>query len=365
MGYDGSWRRWAKPLRLPSAALMSLATTAALACSTVMLGPSDRPLVAYSFDFAATGTGFVVVNPAEAKRRSVMEDAPARWATRHGSVTFNQIGPGMPTAGMNTSGLVVSLMWNDGVVYDRRGTGPVLNELEFIQHLLDTSGSVDEALTALNDVRIDGRVPIHFFLADSVGNTAVVTPTAGGVFVHAGEDMSIPALTNTSYPVLMEKISGFQGFGGDRKAPSGDTSRDPNSLERFVIAATASRHAGPSSPTSDQAFDVLDKLANSETRWQIVFDPKLQRIELRITGQEGVHQIDMRKIDFRCHERPLAAELTKISATDLSADLAPVDPAALSAVSRQVFAALRGTADMAPEMADGLTAGLLASVSCE
>ena len=340
---------------------MSLTTTAALACSTVLLGPSDRPLVAYSFDFAPTGAGFVVVNPAEATRHSVLEDAPARWASRYGSVTFNQVGPGMPAVGMNTKGLVVSLMWNDDVVYDRGGTAPVVNELEFIQHLLDTSGSVGEALTTLNDVRIDGRVPIHFFLADGAGTTAVVTPMATGVLVHAGEDMPIPALTNTSYATLMEQISGFQDFGGDREAPSGDISRDPNSLERFVIAATASRHTGP----SPRAFDVLDQVANSETRWQIVFDPTLRRIEFRIMGKGGVYLVDLRKTDFRCRERPFAAELTKISTTDLSGVLAPVDPAALSSVSRQVFAALSSTADMAPEMADGLTAGLLASVSCD
>ncbi|MEM7023915.1 MAG: hypothetical protein AAF637_15185 [Pseudomonadota bacterium] len=340
-----------------------LSASAALACSTVALGLPERPIVAYSFDFAATGAGMVFVNPAGAARSSIMEGVPAQWNIRYGSITFNQLGPDMPAAGMNTAGLVVSLMWNDDAVYDVGGGAPVVNELEFIQRLLDTSGSVDEALATLQDIRIRGIVPIHFFLADRAGATAAVTPTAAGFLTHTGNDMPFPALTNSSYAELIEQAAIFEGFGGDHAVPSGDGLEDPSSLERFVMAAAASRRTS-SSMIADQAFDVLDNVANASTRWQIVFDPALQEIAFRIEGQERIHRIDMPQIDFRCRERPLSTELGRISREGFPAALAPVDPARVGGVSREVLASFPKTVGLGPDLADGLTAGLLASVTC-
>ena len=71
--------------------------SAALACSTVAIGPADARLVAYSYDTSATGAGFVFVNPHGARRTSIMEGDPPGWDVVHGSITFNQMGFGMPT----------------------------------------------------------------------------------------------------------------------------------------------------------------------------------------------------------------------------------------------------------------------------
>lgn len=342
---------------------MSLTASAALACSTIVLGLPDRPTVAYSFDFAATGSGFLFVNPDRATRRSVMEGTPALWTARYGSVTFNQIGPGMPAVGMNTEGLVVSLMWNGKAVYNRAGNAPVVNELEFIQRLLDTSGSVDDALVALRDVRIHGMVPIHYLLADRFGKTATVTPTSTGLMIHAGEEMPVPALTNTSYAELLEKIGNFESFGGELVTPSNDNLEDPNSLERFTIAATASLRAG-SSVTTGQAFDVLGDVANRETRWQIVFDPSQQQIAFKIVDQEVLHLVELSKIDFECLDRPLFAELNEVPQGDFPAAFAPIDPDKVREVAREILASFSGGTGLNSDMADGLISGLLDSVTC-
>ena len=360
----GAQRRWARVLRWPAGMLMSVSASAALACSTVALGLAERPLVAYSYDVTGTGAGFVVVNSAGVQRSSIAEDAPAAWTARYGSVTFNQFGPGMPTAGMNTAGLVVTLMWNDAVTYPAGGAVHVVNELEFIQRLLDTAGSVDAALEAMGDVRIDGIVPIHFFLADSAGTVASLTPTASGFVIHRGRDMPVPALTNTSYAELIERIAVFEGFGGERALPAGDGLADPSSFERFALAADASRRAGPAA-TSDQAFDVLDDVANAATRWQIVFDAGSRQIAFRIVGGTGEHVIDMDGIDFRCRDLPLAVQLTEISATEALSVLDPINPEALTDVLGEVLASFPPTAEMGAEVADGLAAGLLASAACE
>lgn len=354
----GSWRR---AMRLPASVLVWLWASAALACSTVALGLPDRPVIAYSFDYAATGAGFLFVNPGAGSRRSVMEGPAARWAVRHGSVTFNQMGPGMPAAGMNTRGLIVSLMWNDGVVFGGEGRA-VVNELEFIQRLLDTSGSVDEALASLPGLRIEGLVPIHFFLADAGGAAAIVTPAISGFAIHTGAAMPVPALTNTDYDALIAKLAEFEGHGGERILAPGEGTDGPGSLERFVIAADAARR-GVAVSIQD-AFGVLDAVANAQTRWQIVFDPAESVIMFRIAGKDRIHRLGLDSIDFRCRSRPLSASLQDLAGADARTKLAPAEPAAVSRVSGAVLASLRGGGGFGPDAAEGLTMGLLASLRC-
>lgn len=363
MQIDRTLRRIARFLRWPSAALLSFTASAALACSTIVLGLPDRPLVAYSFDFDATGAGFMIVNPKDATRRSIMEDTPAQWPVRHASVTFNQIGPGMPAAGMNTAGLVVTLMWNAKAAYGGNAGAPAVNELEFIQRLLDTAGSVDEALASLDDMRIVGTVPIHYLLADRSGGIAAITPGKSGLQVHTGKAMPHPALTNTSYAALLEEIGAFEGFGGDRAIHTGDGTKDPGSLDRFAVAALATRHAGPM-PTAATAFGVLHDVANSETRWQIVFDPSAQRIAFRMAGKAGVHHVDLADLDSRCTDRPLSVDLSQPANRNVSAALAPIDPSVAGPVAAKVLGSFSGGVAFPPDVGNGLIEGLLASTRC-
>ncbi len=355
-------RRWRVGILGSIGVLMSLMASTALACTTIALGLPHRPLIAYSFDYAATGAGMVFANPAPAVRSSIMDGNPARWTVRHASVTFNQMGPGMPAAGMNSAGLVVSLMWNDGAVFAGDEEAPVVTELEFIQRLLDTAASVDEALSALQEVRILGFVPIHYFLADRSGNAAIVTPTVGGLTVHTPKDMPIPALTNTSYTVLTERLKGFEGFGGEQPLPSADG--DPDSLSRFLVAAEAVQAAGDR-VTPAQAFSVLGKVANQSSRWNVVFDPTEGRVVFKIVGQPDTIRIAMSDMNFRCRERPLAMAMADVMPAANSTSFSPAAPAAISGVSRQVLASLPKGAGLAPEMADALTDGLLAAFHCE
>src|SRR5438477_4854789 len=59
--------------------------------------------------------GIVVVNPRNLQKAAFVlpGNTPAKWASRYGSVTFNQFGREMPFGGMNEAGLVVENMWLD------------------------------------------------------------------------------------------------------------------------------------------------------------------------------------------------------------------------------------------------------------
>jgi choloylglycine hydrolase len=93
-------------------------------------------------------------------------DTPARWESEYGSVTFNQYGREFPTGGMNEKGLVVELMWLDETKYPPPDSRPSVSVLEWIQYQLDRRATVEEVLAHADEIRIAGRVPLHYLVAD-------------------------------------------------------------------------------------------------------------------------------------------------------------------------------------------------------
>ena len=356
---------WRALRLLPATFLASLvAVTQTMACSTVAFPVREHPLLAYNFDFADTDAGYLTVNARDIWRQSVMEGTPARWLARFGSITVNQIGPGMPTAGMNSEGLVVTLMWNEDAVFGGEPDTPVLSELEFIQYLLDTAGSVEEALTALDKIRIQGLVPIHYFLFDRTGRAATLTPTENGLLVNVDDTLPVPALTNTGYATALDHLSRYSGFGGEEPVPARQQRGDGNSLDRFTMAAAATRTA-PDRIRPEDAFDVLDRLSNAETRWQLVFDPERRQMRLRLAGSAEVFLLDLLQQDFTCTLPPRAADLRQLTPDQRLEELPPLDPETLAVSLAEVFSSMRQTAHLGrQEVVAGIAAGLLASASC-
>lgn len=350
-------RRWSATL-----AAMVIAP-AALACSTVALGPGSAPVIAYSYDQSETGAGFVVINPEGATRRSIMPEPAADWETRHASVTFNQFGPGMPAAGMNAAGLVVTLMWNDTVAYPPPRGRPMLNELEMIQRLLDTSGTVDEALSALGEVDVIGMVPIHLFLADAGGAVAAVRPAPDGFVIRRSDEMPVRALTNASYAELIEGIEAFEGFGGSDPMPVPAQIDNPTSLERFAIAGQASRDA--QHPVSDvAAFDVLEDLNNPQMRWQIVFRPTEGQIAFRTDENAAVSVIAIDALDVTCRPQPQVSGMARPRRDGAPPAFSPLDDAMLETTLEEVLDLFPEEFGLGPELAGEMAVAQLGAITC-
>lgn len=359
-----AFRRSAVLLLLVVLTLLCLAAVPVRACSTMAFPDPVRPVLAFNFDFAETGAGFLIVNAKGISRRSVMDGDGARWTARFGSVTVNQVGPGMPTAGMNTAGLAVTLMWNDDAVYGGAADVPTVSELEFIQFLLDTSGTVDDALERFETVRIKGVVPIHYFLFDRMGTAAILTPTRNGLRVHTGDSLPVPALTNTSYAAALKHLGGMQGFGGEAPLPEQQSPGDQNSLDRFAIAAGLTSAANLRLDP-ERAFAALDRLANPETRWQVVFEPQSQAMRLRLEGQTEDLVVDLGAQNFACRGAPVGANLSKLTPDTVTQALLPLGREDLTASLVEVLSSMSQTAHLGrAEVAQGLAAGLIAAGGC-
>jgi choloylglycine hydrolase len=144
----------------------------------------ERPMhaVGKSYDWSL-GHGAVVANPRGLAKRALVSargERPAEWVGRYASVTFNQYGREFPNGGMNEAGLVVEIMWLASSRTPPRDGRPVVNELQFIQYLLDTSATVDDVLRAATAVRVvPVHAKVHYLACDRHGACAALEHIGG------------------------------------------------------------------------------------------------------------------------------------------------------------------------------------------
>jgi penicillin V acylase-like amidase (Ntn superfamily) len=250
--------------RTPVIALIVLAASAADACTTALDVDPRRPIVAYNYDFGI-GQGLVLVNKRGVEKASGVGRGGARWQSRFGSITFVQFGRDNPMTGMNEAGLVTTQMWLDSARYEGPDARPAVDELEWMQFLLDTAPTVEEAPARAAEIRIESRIPLHYGLADATGDAAFVEFLEGKRVVHRGKALPRAALTNTAYAEALSYLTGLRSL--DVPAGSG-------SLERFARAAIRGGPAGMADPV-ERAFDTLRSVAQpGSTRWSSSMVPR-------------------------------------------------------------------------------------------
>ncbi|MFL6467911.1 MAG: linear amide C-N hydrolase, partial [Pyrinomonadaceae bacterium] len=144
---------------------------ATFACTTFCLKNKAEVLFGKNYDWTL-GDGTIFVNKRGMAKSSSLasEKNIAKWASKYGSVTFNQYGWESPSGGMNEMGVVIELMWLEDAVYPKPDDRPALDVLEWIQYQLDTSSTTNEVISKANSVRISSKVPLHYLVSDRGGN---------------------------------------------------------------------------------------------------------------------------------------------------------------------------------------------------
>lgn len=257
-------------IRTTVALLVLLAAHTADACTTFCA----RGLFGRNYDWNI-GYGMVTVNKRGVSKTSARPDAPAKWISRYGSVTFNQYGRDNATGGMNETGLVVELMWLDGTKYPKADTRPELGGLEWIQYQLDTASTVAEVVVNAKRVRIfEGAVPLHYLVADDRGNVATIEYLNGELVVHRGASL---ALANDPYS---ESVAAMQKGANDR----------------FARATKGLAYA----TTVDDAFEILEQVAQPTTQWSIVYDIQKRLVTWRTKANPERRTLAFAALDFGC-----------------------------------------------------------------
>lgn len=276
------------------------APPAADACSTFLLKSGRELLFGRNFDFFLDG-GCVMTNQRGVAKTALLPNArrPARWTSKYGSVTFNQVSKEYPYGGMNEAGLVVENMWLDSSKFPTPDERAPIPELQWIQYQLDVCATVGEVLATDDSIRIASTgSPIHFLIADRSGDAATIEFVDGRMVVHRGDDLPVKALTNDTYDASMAFLKLHRGFGGEKEIAS-----TWESLDRFAVVASmlADRGAVRRGKEAYRAFEILDAVKQGRgTVWSIVYDMKRGRIMLKTVGSAAVRTIEMEKFDFDC-----------------------------------------------------------------
>jgi penicillin V acylase-like amidase (Ntn superfamily) len=271
------------------------------ACTTFFLHDGRIAIFGRNYDWV-TADGLLIVNKRGVSKTSVVQppNQPASWKSRYGSLTFNQYGREFPAGGMNEAGLVVELMWLEGTKYpvDSR---PAVGGLEWIQFQLDVSGNVPELIKNASKLRIASSVPLHFLVADRAGNAATIEYLDGKLVTHQKSSLPFPVLANSSY---QESLNYF------KTNQSGNSS---SSLDRFVTASRMIEEykTGKSTNPIEYALEVLQKVAQPNTQWMVVYDLKNAVIHFQTRENRRTKVVRLDKFSFGCSNPVLVMDINE------------------------------------------------------
>ncbi len=305
-------------------------------CSTFLLSHDDQHIFGNNYDWDL-GDGLVVVNKRDVAKTAINYTNPVSWVSKYGSVTFNQYGREFPTAGMNEAGLTIGLMWLSEAEYPPPDGRPEIDNLQWIQYLLDNFTTVGEVIADDAAVRVAplSTAAIHYLIADAQGGCAAIEFIGGTRVVFAKNDMPATVLTNSTYAESRAYLSRFKGFGGVLSAPGGN-----ESLER--VAKLATMILNYTDRELDDAvnygFDMLSHVSmGSYTKWSIVYDIHSRCIYFKTAAKRKIKSIALKKLDFSCEKPTKIIDINTGSSGDITKKLVVYTPKKNKKLVRNTF----------------------------
>ncbi len=300
------------------------------ACTTFCAKSGDGVIFGRNYDFEI-GDGALFVNTRGLEKHGFARNGPT-WVATYGSVTFNQFGRDFPTGGMNEKGLVVELMWLDGTVYPRVDDRAELGVLEWIQYQLDTSATVADVVRSDANVRIAGPAPLHYLIGDPSGAAATVEFLGGRLVAHTGDRLPVAVLANSTYDESLR----YWRQKGESSLPGGSRSE-----ARFARAASQIRSIGSlsSAQAVDRAFAILGDVAQTSTRWTIVYQQTARVVHFRTDENRDVKRVSLDALEMSCRAPVRVVDLHRRVSGDITAQLEPYTAAANEALVKRNYAA--------------------------
>lgn len=233
------------------------------------------------------------------------------WISRYGSVTVNAFGRDFPDGGMNEAGLYIWEM-NEDADYPKNDSLPKLNQMNWMQYVLDRCATVDDALRCAAEVEIEGW-GWHYFVGDARGNCAAVAFIDDKVVVNRDRTMPVPGLFNTPYKRELEILKYYKGFGGLYEPDL----NDPR-VPRFVKTAVMVRDYDPARDAVEYGFYMLEKLTVWDVpEWSIIFDARKRDVYYKTRINPGIKHFSMNKIDFSNHSDVLILNIDTAEGGDV------------------------------------------------
>ncbi len=315
--------------------------SAALACTSMIIGDGPRSLLGQNYDFAL-GEGAVFVNTSGKEKASLAEgdERALHWRAKYSSVVFTQFGKEMPISGINERGVTIQGLWNEDANYppvNRRETAS-LNELQWIQYQLDSAASVADVESSLATIPVHrDYASLHYVVCEASGACALIDFDEIGMRVaQRGADFEPAAITNST--LIRSKHHAALAMNTEE---FDDLSDDKNSLDAYTRAAWLVSRAGVADsriPGALRMHDMLEKTRvdfqvsdvlsafggqpPSATQWSIVFSPAERWVEWRTRDNPDKRRLDLSKLFRACPAPDLGFNISKgkgiISVADFS-----------------------------------------------
>ncbi len=296
-------------------------------CTIFSLYPSNQHWVGRTFDWSY-GHGLIFTNKRNVTKKGLRllpTDVSGSWTSKYGSVTFNQFGREFPTGGMNEAGLMVDALELKTSLFQTPDTRASLNELQFMQYLLDNYSTVESIQADIENIRMSPvGSKLHYFTCD-LKNCMTIEFVNGQVVTHLKENMEISSLANNTYDEHVAYAREFVTFGGTR--PINFDSKE--SLDRFVRSSFYAKNINriPANERIQTVFDILNDVGSKNNRWQLIYNQNEKTITFRTTAKIALQRkIELKQFDFSCQSPVHYFDLDNDIAGSINTSFLKFDP---------------------------------------
>jgi len=235
------------------------------ACSLfVTFGNGDQPLYGRNFDWQNNPALLLFTDPSDGYASISMVDISYLGYSRKDKKFSSAEGrenllmaPMIPFDGMNEHGLAVGMAAVPDSKQPLDENKVTVGGLQIIRLILDKAKNVEEALTLFkqHNVKFSGGPNIHYMVADTAGNSAVIEMKDAKLEIIQGEN-NWNSATNFH-------LTGSDGKGSSKCRRYAQIDREMKNKRGALDVK--------------EAFKLLKNVSQNSTRWSVVYDMKNQK----------------------------------------------------------------------------------------
>ena len=340
-------RKYASSIAAVVAAL-SLASPDGKACTRILYeGGDERFIVGRSMDWYDDLGSDLWAFPRGMSRDGGAGENSLKWTSKYGSVVVDAYDVAS-TDGMNEEGLVANVLYLAESDYgDATASGkPLLSVGAWMQYILDSFGTVDEAIKALEKEPFKVVAPelpggkaasAHVSLSDATGDSGILEYVEGKLVIHHGREYTV--MTNS--PVFDEQLAintYWNDVGGLKMLPGTHRASDRFARVSWNLNATPKVDDPVLAVTT--VFSVIrsisvplgisdpEKPNIAATLWRTVSDMKAKRYYFESAYIPSIFWVDLESLNLEAGAKPTKLDLSgnPVLSGEVSKEFAPTEP---------------------------------------
>lgn len=289
---------------------------------------SQAKIVARTMDLFVSDEPQMWVNPRGIHHQSKVQENGLEWTSLYGNVSLSAFHEkNLTTDGLNEQGLAVHALVLIGTQYEKRDHRPGIHYGEWLQYLLGTCQTVEEAVNAHNNfqvvpITVKGLIwPLHLMIEDATGDSAIIEFIDGQMKVYHSPLYQVGA-NEPPYDKHLLNLANYEKFGGVKPLPT-----ETDSMSRFVLASAYLKDL-PEPNSLDEAIALTRQVMarvfqkdnpskigrglKTSTLWTIIADLTHRTYTFSPTGRTQSIQVNFSELNFS-----EGAQVEELSLTNL------------------------------------------------